>query len=90
MGYQKIDLILDAWARSHQLYIYRTYRDVEVRSVEVVNRDGKRFQIWIDLPDSTNRIGVHAWDYKTSRTDISASPDTLFESLEKAYRSTQD
>lgn len=85
MGYEKIDGILNQWAKKHNLPLYKTYKDEQVRSFEVVNTQGKRFQIWIDLPSPKNEVGVHVWDYKKKRKDFLVSPDELIDCLEKAY-----
>lgn len=85
MDYNEIDPILEEWARSNNLHVFKMDREMEVRSIEVVSREGKRFQIWVDLPNSKNKIGVHVWDYKKKRQDYLTSPNELTDCLEKAY-----
>jgi len=48
MSYEWIDQIISAWATDFRLTVYREYKDVEVRSVDVVSSSGAKCQIWID------------------------------------------
>ncbi len=88
MGYENIDSILDDWAQTNGLHIYKEYQEGEVRSVE--QRSGPRsgFQIWIDKPDSNGLIGIHLWDFKRAgrRRDFLVSLVDLREYLESALR----
>lgn len=86
MGYEKIDTILNLWATKHNLPMYTIYKEIEVRSFQIVNSDGQQFQIWIDLPDEESRIGVHVWDYKKRREDYLVEQTEVFDTLEIAYQ----
>lgn len=44
MGYEKIDGILNQWAKKHDLPLHKTYKGERARSFEVVNNQGKRFK----------------------------------------------
>lgn len=86
MGYEQIDPVLDEWAKAHNVYVYKSYQDAEVRSVEDRSGTPHQFQIWIDEPDIAGMIGIHAWDLKKNghRSDFLVSTDDLKDSLEKA------
>jgi len=71
--YVAIDPILQRWARRHGLSISTEYKDEEVRSVELTDQTGRRYQIWVDPPDERGTIAFHAWDYHKQRSDAKAS-----------------
>lgn len=83
MSYESIDKVIKSWASKHRLSLYTEYKDSEVRSVDVVDHSGKKFQIWIDKP-SDETVGVHAWDYKRRRRDWEPAVAELGEALEQA------
>jgi hypothetical protein len=83
--YSEIDSTLNAWALRHGLHIYTTYKDYDVRSVDVTGGSGKRYQIWIDAPDSEKQIGIHAWDYEKHTAEIPSGITQLANHLEDVY-----
>ncbi len=86
MSYDRIDSIINEWARNHDLYIANTYQDSEVRSTCVVGKDSnKRCQIWIDPIDENDSTAVHVWDYHSLKKDFRATVSTLSEVLESTY-----
>lgn len=85
MSYQNIDLIIRDWADKHKLTLYTSYRDHEVRSVDVVDQRGRKYQIWIDPPDQKGNVEVHAWDYRRKRKDYAVSINNLSSCLDDAY-----
>ncbi len=82
MTYAAIDSILQGWSRKHGLSISTEYKDEEVRSVELTDQKGRRYQIWIDLPDERGSVAVHAWDYRKQRTDAKADIGDLETTLD--------
>jgi hypothetical protein len=89
MGYEEIDDILLQWATDRNLPMYKSYKDAEVRSFAIVNLEGKRFQIWVDEPDETNRITVHVWDCKKKTDRFPSTRESLYGCLEKAYHTIE-
>jgi hypothetical protein len=85
MSYESIDPIITAWAAKHTLHLYTTYRDEEVRSVDMVGSNGRKCQLWIDAPDKSGNVQVHVWDYKKRREDCKANVNDLSQCLERAY-----
>jgi hypothetical protein len=83
MSYSNIDSILLNWTKRHQLVLCSRYRDSDVRSIEIVDNAGKRYQIWIDEPENEH-IGVHAWDYRRKRSDWSPIQNELEKCLDEA------
>ena len=88
MNYVLIDPVISAWAAENQLHVCTMYKDTEVRSVDVVSKTGKKFQIWIDAPHGT-QIAVHAWDYKKQRQDWSGSVSELLNYLREAMETVK-
>jgi hypothetical protein len=89
MSYSIVDPILEAWADSHGLHIRTQYQDVEVRSIDIVTPQGKRFQLWIDEPSQSGDTTVHIWDMKKRRKDFVATKSSLKEKLEAAFQQAQ-
>ncbi len=85
MGYEAIDSVIFAWAAKHTLYVYRVFRDVEVRNVVLFGSSGQKCQIWIDSPDQSEEIQVHVWDYEKRRKDFKVAANDLSQCLELAY-----
>ena len=85
MSYQQIDPVIWDWVDKHNLSVYTSYQDYEVRSVDVVDQQGQKYQIWIDPPDQFGNVAVHAWDYKKRRKDYIVSINELRSCLEEAY-----
>lgn len=85
MSYESIDPTITAWAAKHTLHLYTTYRDEEVRSVDLVGSNGRKCQLWIDAPDQSGTVQVHVWDHKKRREDCKATVADLTRCLENAY-----
>jgi len=85
MSYEWIDEIISAWATDFRLTVYREYKDVEVRSADVVSSSGAKCQIWIDPPDADDKVGVHVWNYKEKRADSYVPISQLRDALKRAY-----
>ena len=83
MSYASIDRIILPWAEKHGLIVSFRYRDSDVRSIQIVDRTGARYQIWIDEPEG-ERVNVHAWDYRRKRSDWQAMRDELDKCLDQA------
>lgn len=84
-NYSIIDTVISAWATKHSLTVYTEYQGEEVRSIDVVSPQGRKYQIWIDAPNG-NSLAVHAWDYKKRRKDWNASIAQLAQTLEEALQ----
>jgi hypothetical protein len=85
MGYEQIDDILVQWSADRRIPLLKSYMDEQVRSFEIVDSDGKRFQIWVDLPDDTSVTMVHVWDFKKRTDQFTADWHSLYQELEKAF-----
>lgn len=86
MNYMRIDPILDQWAAANGLTVMNLYKGYDVRSVEIADGQGTRFQLWIDPPEEHGRISVHLWDYKKRRADYNVKLEQLAECLDRALR----
>ena len=90
MNYEVLDTVLLPWASRHGLHVYTSHRDQDVRSVDIVSPDAKRFQIWLDPPDSDGKTAVHAWDFRRRQVAFDADLRTLSEQLDRAYQQVMD
>jgi hypothetical protein len=85
MNYESIDPIISVWATKHNLHIYTTYRDEEVRSVDLIGSNDRKCQLWIEAPDQSGNVQVHIWDYKKRKRDYKVGANNLPRCLEDAY-----
>lgn len=82
MTFANVDPIIASWAAKHGLHMYTRYRDDEVRSVNLVDNKGQKFQIWIEeLPDG--RFRAVGWDYKKRRYESESDAVNFDAALEK-------
>ncbi len=86
MSYSILDSVLNAWAINHGLHIQTAFKDVEVRSIDILSPAGKRFQLWLDEPDLEGDTNIHVWDMRKKRRDFPASRASLQDQLEIAYQ----
>ena len=84
MGYRLIDDQLYLWASKYGVHIYTSYKDEDVRSIDIVDPLGIGFQIWLDPPASDASTTVHVWDFKKRSKEFPAGKGALAEALEKA------
>lgn len=89
MSYLIVDPILNGWAKAQGLHIHNIYQDIEVRSINIVSPQGKRFQLWVDEPDQVGNIEVHIWDMRKKRKDYVATHKSLRDKLDTAYQQAQ-
>lgn len=90
MSYARIDPILDRWAAANGLIVMTSYKEYEVRSIDLVDSQGARFQLWLDPPGETGRIGVHVWDYKKRRADYEVKLEDLADCLDEALQAASE
>jgi hypothetical protein len=89
MSYASIDSIILPWANKHGLNLSSRYRDSDVRSIQIVDRGGKRYQIWIDEPQGES-VTVHAWDYRRKRSDWHTTRNELEKCLDQARETVSE
>ena len=89
MGYETIDNIIEKWAFDNDLKWARMYQGYPVRSTDLVDSNGNKYQIWLDEPTSDARIRVHIWNYKKLRRDFEAAPSSLSDVLDQAKEAIQ-
>ncbi len=83
MSYATIDPIINIWISNNKLFLLKTYQDCEVRSVELVDMKGERYQIWVEEPQGGN-IKICAWDFKKRRIEFIANKSSLLKKLNMA------
>jgi predicted SAM-dependent methyltransferase len=85
MKYADIDKVLTPWSKRHGLHVFTKYRDEEVRSIDVVDDAGGRYQIWISEAENSGRAKVSAWNYKDKKKTVESSFLDLEQALEELY-----
>jgi len=86
MSYRKIDPIINDWACEKKLQVFTFYKDYEVRSIDLVDATGNRYQIWIEELDNEEKIGIHAWDYNKKKYDCFTTVPELHKCLDEIYQ----
>ena len=87
-NYSTIDLAISAWVEKNNLSLFTQYQDSEVRSVEIIGDNGRKFQVWIDCPQG-NMVAVHVWDYKKMRQDWEVNMSELSCFLDNAINTAR-
>ena len=91
--FEKVDSILETWAKKFGLHIYKVHQEEEVRVVSVVDDSGEQYSIWIHpLPDELYEVSC-AWSLgkKVERKRVTkqwktvSSVADLSNELERAY-----
>jgi len=90
MSYARVDPILNRWAADHGLTVMTSYKDYEVRSIDLVDAQGARYQLWLDPPGETGRVGVHVWDYRKRRADYEGKLEDLIQCLDEALQAASE
>jgi len=85
MNVAPIDAEISRWAHQRGLTVATGYKDEEVRSVQLVDERGRRYQIWVeDLGNGQYR--AVAWDYSKRRSEHDSYPAGFLDALEAAYQ----
>lgn len=89
MSYDDIDPILLRWLKRHGLRVFTRARDYEVRSIDVVDDAGDRYQLAVSEPNESGKLTVFAGNYlrkrKQKRVEYSSNVSDLERTLEEAY-----
>ena len=85
MNYADIDKVLMPWSKRHGLHVFTKHRDEEVRSIDVVDDAGGRYQIWISDAEDSGKAKVSAWNYKDKKKTVESSFPDLEPALEDLY-----
>jgi hypothetical protein len=89
MSYEAIDKILTPWLKRHGLHVFTMYREEEVRSTDVVDNAGDRYQIVISESDESGKVRVFAGNLKSKRKrkrrEYESTLSDLERMLEEAY-----
>jgi hypothetical protein len=88
MSYADIDPMINIWISQNNLFLVKSYQDYDVRSVELVDSKGTRYQIWIEEPGKN--IKICAWDFKKRKIEIIANKSDLLEKLDKALSTVKN
>ena len=71
-----IDAIISEWVEKNGLSLLSSYKETQVRSVNIVDSKNMKWQLWIEPEDDA--WCIHWWNYKdTKRTLISTTNDLL-------------
>ena len=85
MNYAEIDKVLTPWSQRHGLHVSTKHRDEEVRSIDVVDDTGSRYQIWLADALEAAKVKVSAWDYKDKKKTVASNLPDLEQVLEAIY-----
>ncbi len=86
-SYSLVDPAIRDWCSAHSLTLYTTYKDYDVRTVDVVDWNkpaGKKCQIWID-PPKEGMVTVNVWPYAPPHEKMTVPVENISAALEDAY-----
>lgn len=90
-SFLEIDPIIKKWCADNSLFLYTESKEVEVRSVDIVDTDGnRRFQIWIDPLKDNGSTGVHVWELKQRIKERRTNPPIDLATTKANLRETLD
>jgi hypothetical protein len=90
MSYERIDDKLSAWVATRSLLLNKSSKDEEVRSIEVTDHRGRRYQMWIDQPSDDGVVRVNAWDHRKRKVEFSCREDQIVGCLDAAYQKVRE
>jgi hypothetical protein len=94
MTYVDVDKILLPWLKRYGLHVFTMHHEEEVRSIDVVDDAGERYQLWLSRPDAFGVVQVFVWNYKSRRKrkskEYESTLSDLEEALEDAYSEIMD
>ena len=90
MRFGLIDKKLFTWVEERNLHIYTNCRDGEVRSIDVISRNGKKCQIWIEPANNIETFVITVWDYNKRKRIIKSNSDNFINQIEVAYETAVD
>lgn len=85
MKYQIVDTIINKWAQSKKLLIQTSFKGEEVRSIEIVDKKGNRYQIWVEPTDNSGEFEVNVWDFGRNKNRFICNDSDIEKQLEQAY-----
>ena len=86
--FESVDDLIADWAISHRLAWQRSYRNEEVRSIDLTLKDGRVAQSWLDA--ATDQMWtVHAWDRRRARFSLTVCELELKQALSNALRAVK-
>ncbi len=89
--FQEADKILYPWSKKYGLQISTKYKEVEVRSIGIVDDSGNIYQLWLDLADEGEEITVNIFQQRPRNIrSFICHLQNLEETLEDAYRQIND
>jgi hypothetical protein len=83
-SYALVDPAIHQWCEAHSLRLYTTYKDYDVRSVDVIGKGGAKCQVWIDPPEH-DAVTIHIWPYAPPHERLSAPVEDIAGALDRAY-----
>jgi hypothetical protein len=66
MCYSQIDAVLVPWAKTRGLFVATEFKDVDVRSIHIVDDAGDSYGLWIETPRADGSVTVGIAENATS------------------------
>jgi len=81
MDFSKVDQSFSQWANQAELVVHTEYQGDEVRSTNIIDANGQKWQVWLVPVDSTEQCVIHYWNYKDISRHLKVSVSMLFTEL---------
>lgn len=83
MDYSKVDNSFSEWAKGLKLFIQTEYKGEEVRSVDIFDEQGQKWQLWLEPVNEINECVVHYWNYADISHHVKVGNSKLFQELSR-------
>jgi hypothetical protein len=85
MDFSEADKPFSAWAKTRNLPVSKSYKNSEVRSVNIHLPSGHKWQLWLEPQPDSGNCQIYYWDYKSSKGELTSTYIELEKSLDLAY-----
>ncbi len=79
--FDSIDGTVSEWAKTNGLTVYDLYKNAPVRSVVIIDTQGKKWQLWIE-PEDAGGWCIRWWNYKGSVAEQGSTTEDLRRDLQ--------
>ncbi len=87
MDFSKVKDSFSEWANASGLMIQTEYKGEEVRSTDIFDENGCKWQLWLVPVNESDQCVIHYWNYKDISRHIKIDNSDL---LEKLYQIRQN
>ena len=81
MSFHKVDQAFYDWAKNSGLNVQTEYKGEEVRSVNILDPNQQKWQLWLAPVDTEDKCVIHYWNYKEISRHSKVPNSELYQEL---------